>query len=150
MTLPLVRLVPELPRVSKLDGSVDILDTRIKQPSPVQGCAPVGQDDGVILVAWILGLLLVVRTVREGQGVVFEGLAVVPLSEEVIALLFELESLLKIIDRFAGLDFYLADRWKTQEILCSIVWRFQFREMFQFISADSLLDILIIIVKLSA
>ena len=90
------------------------------------------------------------RAVREGKGVVLEGLAVVPLSEEVIALLFELESLLKIINRFAGLDFYFANRWKTQEILGSVAWRFQFREMFQFISADSLLDILIIIVKLSA
>ena len=148
--MPLVSLVPELSRVSKLDGSVDILDTRLKQPGPVQGCAPVCEDDGVILVAGILGFLLVVRAVREGQGVVLESLAVVPLSEEVITLLFELEGLLKIINRFAGLDFDLANRWKTQEILGSVAWRFQFREMFQFISADSLLDILIIIVKLSA
>ena len=54
----------------------------------------------------------------------FEGLTVVPLPEEVIALLFELESLLKVVNRFAGLYFDIVNSWKTQEVVCPVTRRF--------------------------
>ena len=79
-----------------------------------------------------------------------EGLTKIPLSEEVIALLFEHEGLLFIIDRFAGLDFDVSNGWKTQKIICPVTWSLQLRKMFQFVPIDSLLDILIIIVELAA
>ena len=94
MALPLVDLVPELPGVAEQDGSVNVLDAGLVQPGPVQGRASVGQDDGVVLVARVLGRLLGVGAVLQGQGVVLEGLAVAVLTEEVVALLFELASLL--------------------------------------------------------
>merc|ERR1712088_876743 len=103
-------------------------------------CAPIGKENGVILVVWVFWVFFVDRTMLDSKCVLVKCLDEHVLAEEVIALLLVLARLLDVAD--ARRSFHLGGLGRRQEPkdeLCLLLHLGQTSKLFQLLTGQSLL-----------